>query len=196
MIFVALALAIQAPASAQPSAETDGAETLDDQTRNAEAGVPDIQRPDASYLLVEIINPPKMIGIPKSCLDPDVSCLMELYEAPVRVIDHLGGAPTNRRLNIRFTAHSFHSVWKKDRRFLLSVFPFEDNGREGHFAFNWDWENENQEFCIEEDGLADTVEPIRKFYRSGRTFVTGEDDPDWYEGIRVRCVKGKFGQER
>jgi len=158
---------------------------------------------EVSYLLVELLGRAKMVGYPAVCpgSSPDddqseIVCIAELYEAPARVIDHLGGAKTSRRLNIRFTAHSYNVVWKRNRRFLLSVIPFNDKGREGYFAFNWDWENDKREFCVLESGLSDTAEPLQKFFKNGRRHVTTEKDESWSEGLTIRCAKGRLGRRR
>jgi hypothetical protein len=151
-----------------------------------------------STLLVELLGNAKMIGFPASCPgtsleeeQSEILCMAELYEAPARVLRRIDGAPTPRRLNIRFTAHSFHAVWDKHVRFLLVVRPFEDKGRRGHFAWYWDWENENGRFCktAEEvshyDGLA-----ISRLYRSRKGRLIKRETDDWAEGAFVHCVKG------
>lgn len=156
-----------------------------------------------THILVEIQHPAKMIGFPAVCPgtsaeddQSEIVCMAELYEAPVRVLDHLGGKRTKKWLNIRFTAHSFSAVWKKDRRFLLSVVPFEDNGQKGYFAYSWEWENDDGEFCIQEDSIGDTIEPYQKFYEGGRTMITGENNDSWSSGIILRCVKGTPSRSR
>ncbi len=157
----------------------------------------------ASYLLVQLTGKAKMIGYPAVCpgSSPDedqseIICLAELYEAPAHVLQHLGGAPTERRLTIRFTAHSFHAVWQKDVRFLLGVVPFEDKGATGHFAYFWDWEGDTGEFCRGANELDDLEAPIRDFYRSGRVRKASARDDDWERGWEIACVKGRPGRER
>lgn len=159
--------------------------------------------PPRSYLLVELLGPAKMIGYPAVCPgsspDEDQSqliCMAELYEAPARVIQHLGGAQTEKRLNIRFTAHSFFAVWQKDVRFLLSVIPFEDKGRTGHFAYSWEWENDRGEFCIDAKHLDDLEPAFRDFYAAGRIRKARARDEDWERGYMIACAKGRRARGR
>ncbi len=159
--------------------------------------------PPQSYVLVELLRPAKMIGFPEVCpgssADEDPSellCFAELYEAPARVIQHLDGARTERRLNIRFTAHSFHAVWEKDVRFLLGVVPFEDKGRTGHFAFFWDWEDGNGEFCRGAKDMDAVAAPVRAFYLSGGIRKASARDTDWEPGWEIACAKGRSGGRR
>ena len=77
----------------------------------------------AITLLVRLESAAKYIGSPKVCEEPDETgeialCFMELYEAKAVVLRNFGGAVMPRRITIRFTAHSFHAVWKEDVRFL------------------------------------------------------------------------------
>lgn len=155
---------------------------------------------DASYILVQLTGKAEMIGYPAVCPgsrpDEDQSeiiCMAELYEAPALVIQHLGGAQTERRLTIRFTAHSFHVVWDMDVRFLLGVVPFDDEGATGHFAYFWDWEDDKGEFCRGTNELDDFATPIRDFYRSGRIRKATARDADWERGWEIACVKGRSG---
>ena len=150
----------------------------------------------SSFVLVRLSGDAKMIGYPAVCPgtspqedQSQILCMAELYEAPVRVIRHLGGPRTDRALTIRFTAHSFYAVWRKDVRFLLSVVPFEDKGSTGHFAWQWDWENENGEFCKGTDALDDFPEAIGDFYRSGRVRKASRRDTDWETGYEIACVQ-------
>ncbi|MEP5509683.1 MAG: hypothetical protein ABJP70_09460 [Erythrobacter sp.] len=154
--------------------------------------------PEQSLLLVELLGPAKMIGFPAVCPgsspeddQSDMICLAELYEAPARVIKTLDGVKTKRRLNIRFTAHSAYVVWKKDRRFVLSVVPFEDEGRTGHFAWFWDYEEENGEFCVGNEGLENADASIRDFYRSGHVRKASRRDENWEHGYEIACTQGQ-----
>lgn len=157
-----------------------------------------IVAPDASSLLVQITKPAKMIGYPAVCPgsspeenQDEILCLAELYEAKVRVLRHLGGPKTVRHLTIRFTAHSFHAVWRKNVRFLLIVKPFEDKGNPGHFAHYWDWENEQRKFCKATDDVADwDAAPLKALYAAGKRRLTDENDDDWSENVEILCVTG------
>ena len=153
----------------------------------------------ASTLLVQVTRPAKFIGFPAVCPgssteeDPaDSICVAGLYEARVKVLRHLGGAPTGRRLTIRFTAHSFHAVWQKDVRFLLVASPFDDKGATGHFASRWDWENEMGLFCVEQEAAEkEDWEPLKQLYGQGKKRVTKVDDDEWRKGSPIICVSGK-----
>jgi hypothetical protein len=154
--------------------------------------------PDPSSLLVKISKPAKMIGYPAVCPgsspeenQEEILCMAELYEAKVRVLRHLGGTVTERYLTIRFTAHSFHAVWRKNVRFLLMVTPFEDKGNRGHFAYYWDWENEEREFCIGADEIdALDPSPLKSLYAAGKKKTANPDDQSWSEGSKIVCVTG------
>lgn len=154
--------------------------------------------PEQSLLLVELLGRAKMIGFPAVCPgsspeddQSDMICLAELYEVPARVIKTVDGAETKRRLNIRFTAHSFNVFWKKDRRFLLAVVPFEDEGRTGHFAWYWDWEDENGEFCTGNASLEKADASIRDFYLSGHVRKASRRDENWEHGYEIACTQGQ-----
>ncbi len=156
---------------------------------------------DASYLLVQLTGKVKWIGYPAVCPgsspDEDQSgsiCVAELFEAPARVIQHLGGAQTERRLTIRFTAHSFRRVWDKNVRFLLGVVPFDDKGATGHFAYFWHWEDGEGEFCRDTYELNDFAPPIRDFYRSGRIRKATARDDDLERGREIVCAKSRSGK--
>jgi hypothetical protein len=154
--------------------------------------------PEPSSLLVKISNPAKMIGYPAVCPgstpeenQEEILCMAELYEAKVRVLRHLGGPKTDHYLTIRFTAHSFHAVWRKNVRFLLMVTPFEDKGSRGHFAFYWDWENGQRKFCKRTEHFADWEPvPMKSLYDAGKRRITGEDEEHWSENIEISCVTG------
>jgi hypothetical protein len=158
----------------------------------------DAVQADASSLLVQISRPAKMIGFPAVCpgsspedKQDELICLAELYEAKVRVLRHLGGPETARYLTIRFTAHSFHAVWRKNVRFLLVVTPFEDKGNRGHFASYWDWENEQRKFCKATNDIADwNAVPMKALFAAGKRRITDADDEDWSENIEILCVTG------
>jgi hypothetical protein len=151
-----------------------------------------------STLLVELRDNARMIGLPAVCpgSSPDenqeeIICLAELYEVPVRVLRHIDGAPTPRRLNVRFTAHSFHAVWRRNVRFLLIVRPFEDKGRTGHFAWFWDWENDEGRFCKTAEEVGHYEEfTVSRVYRSRKGRLIKRETEEWAEGAVVHCVKG------
>jgi hypothetical protein len=153
---------------------------------------------EPSALLVEVTSPAKFIGFPAVCPgsapeenQEDLLCFAELYEAKVKVLRHLGGAPTERRLTIRFMAHSFHAVWQKDVRFLLVTRPFEDKGAKGHFASYWDWENDMGLFCVGQEAAAtEDWEPLKRLYARGKKRVTKVDDDEWSKGSAILCVSG------
>ncbi|WP_417618757.1 hypothetical protein [Parasphingorhabdus sp.] len=152
----------------------------------------------SSTLLVRVIRDAKFVGFPDVCSDSSsennqggLVCMVELYEAKVKVLRHFGGPPTERELIIRFTAHSFHAVWKRDVRFLLEVVPFDDNSTTGHFATYWDWENKNGEFCKAEDSLnVKKVHPVEELYARGLTRISAKNDKSWSEGSRLKCING------
>lgn len=153
---------------------------------------------EPSTLLVEVTSPAKFVGFPAVCpgTSPDenqeeIVCVGELYEARVKVLRHLGGAPTKHRLTIRFTAHSFSAVWQRHVRFLIVAGPFEDNGSAGHFALDWDWEDEDGLFCREEDDvLQEEASPLKRLYAARPVKVASSDFADWPEGSRIICVTG------
>ena len=151
-----------------------------------------------STLLVRLEEPAKYVGIPKGCAgdetDEDgnpIICLMELYEAKAVVLRNFGGAKTARRLTVRFTAHSYYAVWQKGVRFLLIVFPFEDQTRKEHFAHYWDWERGGK-FCVgQEFAHKSAGEPLGKLYAWGTRRVTGKSEKDWSEDYPIVCVTGR-----
>lgn len=153
---------------------------------------------EPSTILVELLGDAKMIGYPAVCpgsspdeSQDDIICMAELYEAPARVLRHIGGDKTPRRLNIRFTAHSFHAVWDKRVRFLLVVAPFEDKGRSGHFAHYWDWENEHGLFCQSTDmveRIGDSY--VQRLYQTRPARQVESDTDDWSAGSLIHCIKG------
>lgn len=154
--------------------------------------------PERSFLLVEVTSPAKFVGFPAVCpgTSPDenqeeIVCMAELYEARVKVLRHLGGAPTNRRLKIRFTAHSFSAVWQRNVRFLIVAAPFEDKGSAGQFALDWDWEDEDGLFCRDEDDvIQEEASPLKRLYAARPVKVASSDIDDWPEGSRIICVTG------
>ncbi len=153
---------------------------------------------EPTTVLVELLGDARMVGFPAVCpgSSPDenqdeIICLAEIYEAPARVLRHIGGSPVPRRLNVRFTAHSFHAVWDKRVRFLLIVTPFEDKGRAGHFAHYWDWENDRGLFCKEADWLArESDSLIKRLYLTRPARRIPVDTDDWSAGSMIHCVKG------
>ncbi len=149
---------------------------------------------DRSFVLVRLTSSAEMIGFPAVCpgSSPEedqsqIICMAELYEADVRVIRHLGGPEVGPTLRVRFTAHSFHAVWRRGVTFALGTFPFEDQGNSGHFAFFWDWERDG-EMCQAEDNLDDVPGPLRAFYQSGPTRMTGENEESWSEDVLLHCA--------
>ncbi len=167
-------------------------------TASSEVGEEAEAAPQQSLLLVELLGPAKMVGFPAVCPgsspeddQSDMICLAELYEVPARVIKTVDGVKTKRRLNIRFTAHGYNVVWKKDRRFVLGVVPFEDEGRAGHFAWFWDWEDENGEFCTGNASLEKADASIRDFYRSGHVRKASRRDENWSRGYEIACTEGQ-----
>ena len=152
--------------------------------------------PPPSLLLVEVVRPARMIGTPRICEEPDENgempvCLMELYEADVRVLRRWDGPDIGRRATIRFTAHSFYAVWRRGVRLILATRPFEDQGREGNFANYWDWENGEGRFCESVDTIARFDHtPLRQIYERGRLRTISHDTDDWSKGSVIRCVTG------
>jgi hypothetical protein len=157
-----------------------------------------VVEPEPSSLLVEVTSPAEFIGFPTVCpgTSPDenqeeIICMAELYEARVKVLRHLGGATTKRRLTIRFTAHSFSAVWQRKVRFLIVAAPFEDKGSTGHFALDWDWEDKNGLFCRDEDdALQEDNLPLKRLYATRPAKVVAADTEGWSEGSRIICVTG------
>jgi hypothetical protein len=161
--------------------------------------------PEPSTLLVRVTKAAKMIGYPAVCPgssedenQDEIICMAELYEARVHVLNNLGGPQTERDLTIRFTAHSFHVVWQKDVRFLLVVSPFEDNGATGYFAFRWDWDDEQGQFCEELDYVNSAeIEPIKRAFALGKVHIIGKDNDHYTQGSKLICITGHekgFGQ--
>ncbi len=156
-------------------------------------------RPEPSTLLVRVTKTAKMIGYPAVCPGSSeaenqdgVICMAELYAARVHVLNNLDGPVTQRDLTIRFTAHSFHVVWHKDVRFLLTVSPFEDKGATGHFASYWIWENENGQFCRDSDAvLKEDWEPLKRAFSAGKKHITKADDTHWSIGTEIICITGR-----
>jgi hypothetical protein len=153
---------------------------------------------EPTTVLVELLGNARMIGFPAVCPgsrpednQDDIICLAEMYEAPARVLRHIGGSEVPRRLNVRFTAHSFHAVWDKHVRFLLIVAPFEDKGRTGHFAQYWDWENERGFFCKDAAWLSrESDSYVKRLYLSRPARCVPVDTEDWSAGSMIHCIKG------
>lgn len=154
---------------------------------------------EPSTLLVRIVKPAKYIGEPAVCpgTSPEEDqtgslCMAELYEAQARVLRRLGGADTPSRLTIRFTAHSFHAVWRKDVRFIVVVTPFEDKGSSGHFAQRWEWENAAGMFCADRESLArETWKPLKGLYATRPFKRVVRDSDQWAAGSEISCVTGR-----
>lgn len=152
-----------------------------------------------STLLVRVESAAKFIGFPQVCpgstpddSEEDAICLAELYEAKVKVLRHVGGTPTQKNLTVRFTAHSYHAVWRREARFLIVVAPFEDKGRHGHFASFWDWENNEGRFCEEQETIAQMgAIPLARLYAKGSRLVVQRDNDEWSAGSRIVCVTGR-----
>ena len=157
---------------------------------------PEAPPPPPALLLVEVVRPARYIGTPRICEEPDDNgdipiCLMELYEADVRVLRHYDGPYIDRRVTVRFTAHSFHAVWQRGVRFILAIRPFEDQGRNGHFANYWDWENEDGRFCKDVDTISRFGYPqLQHLYKRGRLRTIPRDTDDWSGGSIIRCITG------
>ena len=153
---------------------------------------------EPSTLLVQIVSPAKSIGFPAVCPgtsaeenQQDILCMAELYEARVKVLRHLGGAPTERILTMRFTAHSFHAAWKRSVRFILVASPFDDKGARGHFASYWDWEDDMGQFCIDQNAAAkQDWEPLKRLYARGTKRVIRIENDQWSKGSAIVCVSG------
>lgn len=164
----------------------------------AQSGEPQPSDTISTAVLVELSEHARQIGYPAVCPgsspDEDQSemlCFAELYEVRARVIRNLGGAELPYRVTIRFTAHSFHAVWRKQRRMLLIVAPFDDKGRKGHFAHYWDWQDESGRFCQAATDIARWQDsPIKRLYLSvpGRPVL--KDSKDWTKGMILHCVTG------
>jgi hypothetical protein len=161
--------------------------------------------PEPSTLLVSVTKAAKMIGYPAVCPgssedenQDEIICMAELYEARVHVLNNLGGPQTERDLTIRFTAHSFHAVWQKDVRFFLVVSRFEDKGATGYFAFRWDWEDEQGQFCEEPNYVnSEEIEPIKRAFVLGKVRIIGKDNDHYTQGSKLICITGHekgFGQ--
>lgn len=152
--------------------------------------------PPPSLLLVEVVRPARYIGTPRICEEPDENgempiCMMELYEADVRVLRRWHGPDIGQRVTIRFTAHSFRVVWQSGVRFILATRPFEDQGRSGHFANYWDWEDDGGRFCKDADTIARFDHPpLQQVYERGRLRTVPHDTDGWSRGSVIRCITG------
>jgi hypothetical protein len=151
--------------------------------------------PGPTLVLAEVTRPARYIGIPQSCVEPDESgevpiCLMEIYEAEVRTLRHWSGPDVPARFTVRFTAHSFHGVWRRGTRFILRLLPFEDAGRSGLFASYWDWEDTNGEFCNDDQAIAGMPAEIAAIYGRGHVRRIERDTDEWNAGV-IRCVTGR-----
>jgi hypothetical protein len=153
--------------------------------------------PEPTLVLAQVVNPARMIGTPRVCSEPDENgeipiCLMELYEADMLILRHWNGPVIPRRLRVRFTAHSMYVFWRRNVRFILRVQPFVDQGRSGHFAFFWDWEDERGRFCEGTEELQrPEYEPLRAIYARGRQITIAHDNNRWSAGSQLTCVTGR-----
>lgn len=162
----------------------------------ATATTPPPNPQDPSVLLVEALGPARYGGTPQSCVEPDADgeipiCMMELYEADVRVLRRFDGPDIGRRAVIRFTTHSFNVVWQRGVRFILNTQPFEDQGRSGHFASYWDWEDAAGQFCESPEALARmNNSPLANVYLRGRlrTITRATDE---YNVGTIHCANGR-----
>lgn len=155
---------------------------------------------DTSWLLVEVTQPAKMIGYPEVCpgTSPeddqnDVICLAELYEARVRVLRDFASGRARGNLTVRFTAHSFHAVWRKGVRFIVQLRPFEDKGKKGQFASFWDWEDKRGMFCRANGEITDSnfPPPVRKLFEAAPLRKLNRSTEEWNEGAEIRCITGR-----
>jgi hypothetical protein len=176
-------IAMQGPSASAPAAEAP-------QSQSA-------VQPEPSLMLAQVVNPARMIGTPRICTEPDENgeipiCFMELYEADMLVLRQWSGPPIPRRVRIRFTAHSFHAVWRRDVRFILRTQPFTDQGLSGHFAFYWDWEDDRGRFCEGTEDLSrPEYESLRPIYAHGRRITVQRDNAEDNAGAQITCITGR-----
>lgn len=154
---------------------------------------------DTSWLLVEVSHPAKMIGYPAGCPgsspeeNQDEICLAELYQARVRVLRDFASGKASGNLTVRFTAHSFHAVWRKGVRFIVQLRPFEDKDKKGQFASFWDWEDKRGMFCRADREIKDSnfPPPVRKLFEAAPLRKLNRSTEEWSEGAEVRCITGR-----
>ena len=154
---------------------------------------------DTSWLLVEVTKPAKMIGYPAVCPGSspeeklqDTICFAELYEARVRVLRDFGNGTAKSALTIRFTAHSFHAVWRKGVRLIVQLRPFEDKGKKGQFALFWDWEDKRGMFCQADREIKDfDLSPVRQLFEAAPLRNLKGSTEEWSEGAEIRCITGR-----
>lgn len=149
-----------------------------------------------SFSVIRLLERPEYVGPPAVCPgsspqdDPTrVICTASLYQARVSLARLLGDEEIERRFTLRFTASAEWINWVRGTKALVATRPFEDKGTEGHFAYWWNWENQEGRFCEGEEFVAKSPAPLRDFYREGKVITAPEDDEEWSAGYSYVCVR-------
>lgn len=150
--------------------------------------------PERTAMIVELTAPARVVGLPRCCSDSDCTqsaedeiCFAELYQGSARVVRHLSGPPTERRVLLRLTAHARR--WTSGQRFLVYGEPFTDQATNGWFASYWIQPDRRGRFCVGTNELARTeYAPLRPAFAQGRQVRVLNGSGEWTDGSQLTCL--------
>ena len=139
---------------------------------------------EPSVLIVEF--EPSYVGIPVGCENPETICLAELYEGPMRVLQHLSGPSIQSGQILRYSRHGQYI--KPRVRLVVAVRPFEDNGTKGYFAFWWERPVEPGKYCVTVDQFKSwsAEDPVRRVFSTAK--VRHFQPAGWDESDDFHCI--------
>jgi hypothetical protein len=138
--------------------------------------------PERTAMIVELAVPARVVGLPQCCPGEDCAdgndegiCIAELYQGWARVVRHLSGPLTERRILLRLTAHARR--WGPGQRFLVYGRPFSDQSTNGWFADYWEMPDSRGRFCHLEDDVIEWADSgMRQVFLNGRRVMTRFED--------------------
>jgi len=151
--------------------------------------------PEPTLMIVEFPSGAPVIGLPARCpgAAPDEPesesiCFAEIYQGPARLVRHLSGPRLGRRLLVRLTAHARR--WRPGMRLIVATRPFEDRDTTGHFAIWWLPPEADGDFCMTEENLARSGDPVlnRAF---GQGYRRNFRASGHLERAEFRCIRGE-----
>lgn len=142
--------------------------------------------PKVAVLVVEFEAESKFIGLPEVCpgSDPnearaDEVCTAELYDAPVRVVRHIGGARLSGH-SLRFPGHALRV--RQGARMLVLAQPWKSGWL---FASWWDRPDARGEVCLDAE-QAGHLRITSEWSRWRARTIMGEGDGVSYP---MRCLR-------